>query len=118
MDTNINFWKEQLHEIVIKTENGRELRLFIDQNEYGFCLSGEFYEIDDKVWYLVGFSRSRVDEAEPLLKNCLVNLRSAMLKKGDTIKSIHNTCNDPIVSAEEQEAIISSLGLTISVTVN
>src|SRR5271169_2521374 len=118
MEVIINLWQEQLHDIFVTTKNGRKLRLRIDHDRSGFCLAGEFYEVDDKSWYLVEFSKSRVWDAEALLTACLENLNRAMQKRSDSIQDIHNTSNTPIVSVEKQKEIASKLGIKAQFRVN
>lgn len=111
MEAIINLWQEQLHDIFITTINGRKLRLRFERDGSGFRLEGEFYEIDDKSWYLVAFSKVTAPDADALLSACLENLNRAMLKKADTIQDIHNTSTTPIVSVAKQKEIISLLGI-------
>lgn len=118
MEAIINLWQEQLHDIFVTTKNGRKLRLRIDHDRTGFCLAGEFYEIDNRSWYLVEFSKSRVSDAEGLLTACLEDLNRAMQKKSDSIQEIHNTSNTPIVSIEKQKEIASMLGIQAQFRLN
>jgi len=118
MEVIINLWQEQLHDVFVTTKNGRKLRLRIDQDSSGFCLAGEFYEVDNRSWYLVEFSKSRVPDAEALLTACLENLNRAMQKKSDSIQDIHNTTSTPIVSVEKQKEIAFKLGIKAQFRVN
>ena len=111
MQVIVNLWQEQLHDLFITTINGRKLRLHIEQDGYGYRLEGEFYETDDKSWYLVEFLKSRDADPAALLTACLENLSHAMLKKSDSIQDIHNTFGSPIVSVEKQKEILSRLGI-------
>jgi hypothetical protein len=118
MEAIINLWQEQLHDIFIGTRQGRKLRLRFDHDGSGFCLAGEFYEIDNRSWYLVEFSKSRVPHAGALFAACLENLERAMRKKSDAIEDIHNTTPTPVVSVEKQQEIISRLGIQAQIRVN
>ena len=111
MQVIINLWQVQLHDLFITTINGRKLRLRIAQDGYGYRLEGEFYEINDKSWYLVEFLKSRDPDPAALLTACLENLNRAMLKISDSIQDIHNTSSTPIVSVEKQKEILSRLGI-------
>jgi hypothetical protein len=118
MEAIINLWQEQLHDIFVGTRQGRKLRLRFDHDEPGFRLAGEFYEIDDRSWYLVEFSKSRVSHADALFAACLANLEIAMKKKSDAIQEIHNTTDTPMVSIDKQKEIISRLGIQAQIRVN
>jgi phosphotransferase system IIA component len=118
MDVIINLWHEQLHDIIISTKSGRKLRMHINQDASAYRLYGEFFESTDKTWYLVEFSPQQVSDPEVLLKTCLDNLHHAMVKKSDSITDVHNTCNEPIVSAEKQKAMLADLGINAQVRVN
>ena len=113
MEVITNLWQEQLHDTFITTDNGRKLRLRIDHDRDGYCLVGEFYEIEDRSWYLVEFSKNRVADAGALFADCLENLNRAMQKKSDSIQDIHNTTKTPIVSIEKQKEIVSRLGIQV-----
>jgi hypothetical protein len=106
-----NLWQEQLHDIFVTTHQGRKLRLRIDHDNSGYSLAGEFFEIENKSWYLVEFSKSRAPYPAALLATCLENLQRAMQKKFDFIEEIHNTTSTPIVSLEKQQEIVSRMGI-------
>lgn len=108
-----NLWQEQLHDIFITTRKGRKLRLRVDHDKSGYCLVGEFYEIDNKSWYLVEFTKSRSPYAASLLATCLENLQLAMQQKSDAILEIHNTTSTPAVSIEKQKEIVTKLGIPV-----
>lgn len=118
MNVIIDLWREQLHEISILTERGRKLRLYIDKDPSGYRLTGEFFEIDDRVWYAVAFSSQRVPDPKVLLEGCLRDLDRAMKSKSDSIKHLHNTCNAPLVSAQDQKDILVATGIDAEVQVN
>ena len=113
MEVITNLWQEQLHDIFITTSKGRKLRLRIDRDSSGYCLAGEFYEIDDKSWYLVEFSKNRTPYAESLLAACLENLQRAMQQRSDSIVEIHNTTRKPVVSIAQQKEIVSRMGIPV-----
>jgi hypothetical protein len=117
MQVITNLWHEQLHDLFITTVNGRKLRLRIEQDGYSYYLEGEFYEVDDKSWYLVEFSKSRDTDPAALLTACLENLHRAMLKKSDAIQDIHNTSSTPLVSVEKQKEILARLGIAAQIRV-
>lgn len=117
MQVIINLWQEQLHDLFITTINGRKLRTRIEKDGYGYHLEGEFYEIEDKSWYLVEFAKSRDPDPGALLTACLENLSRAMLEKSDAIQDIHNTSSTPIVSVEKQKEILSRLGIPAEIRV-
>lgn len=117
MEVITNLWQEQLHDIFVGTTNGRKLRLRIERDGYRFRLEGEFYEIDDKSWYLVDFSKSSDPDADVLLTACLENLNRAMRKKSDSIHDIHNTSATPVVSIDRQKEILAKLGIPAEIRV-
>lgn len=111
MEVIVNLWQEQLHDIFVTTKQGRKLRLRVDHDKSGYCLAGEFYEIGNRSWYLVEFSKSRVADAEALFSACLENLNRAMQRKSDSITDIHNTTSTPAIGIVKQKEIVSRLGI-------
>jgi len=106
-----NLWQEQLHDIFVTTHHGRKLRLRIDHDQFGYALAGEFYETDNRSWYLVEFSKNRAPYPAALLATCLENLQRAMQQKADFIEEIHNTTSTPVVSLEKQHEIVDRMGI-------
>jgi hypothetical protein len=111
MEVINNLWQEQLHDIFVTTHQGRKLRLRIDHDNAGYALAGEFFEIDNKSWYLVEFSKARAPYPAALLATCLANLQQAMQQKSDFIEEIHNTTPTPVVSLEKQQEIVNRMGI-------
>ena len=118
MNVILNLWQQQLHEIVISTQAGRKLQLYIDQTQDGYCLRGEFFDVSDHAWYLVDFKANRTQDAEAFLSGCIENFNQAMQKKSDVINKVHNTCNTPIVSEDVQQRILAAHGICAQVVVN
>lgn len=113
MQAITNLWQEKLHDIFITTQHGRKLRLRLDQDAEGYAPTGEFYEIDDKSWYHVNFSKTRSPYPAALLTTCLVDLHRALEQKSDSIVEIHNTTPTPMVSLERQQEIACKLHMPV-----
>lgn len=118
MQAITNLWQEKLHDIFITTQRGRKLRLRIDHDSDGYTPAGEFYEVDDKSWYLVDFSKARAPHPAALLATCLADLHHALERKSDTIVEIHNTTPTPVVSLEKQQEIVSKLHIPVQFRVD
>src|ERR1017187_8457365 len=118
MDVIQNLWHEQLNDIFISTMNGRKLRLRIFHNNSGYHLAGEFYEIENKSWYRVDFSKLGDTKAETLFSNCLSDLQLVLQSKSDFINEIHNTSNTPVVSIERQYIISDKLDVMAQFRLN
>ncbi len=118
MDVILNLWHEQLHDIFISTMNGRKLRLRIFHDKAGYHLAGEFYEIENRSWYRVDFSKLGTPSADTLFSNCLEDLKLALQSKSDFINEIHNTSNKPMVSIDRQKEISDKLDIMAQFRLN
>lgn len=112
-----------VHDIKVKSENGRDFVVDIYEGNAG--------NFDSTVMVLDNVSTVRpgswlyntspnTTAANDNFKAGIVFVQNYLkaVDAGDSIIDIHNPCNCAFVSQADQDAIISSLGLTIKVRVN
>ncbi|MGZ4947034.1 MAG: hypothetical protein ACXV5N_11705 [Halobacteriota archaeon] len=109
---------EPSQEIIITTKNGYILRLHLSKMSPDFRLYGEYYDATQKEWWVVGFSNKGEASASQLVENCLKDFSAAMLKKQDSIVTLHNPCNTPFLSRDDQEEILKQQSILASISVN
>ncbi len=113
---NIDY--EWLQEIIITTKNGYILRLHLGKQLSDFRLYGEYFDTTEKKWWRVEFSSEMAASASQLVENCLKNFSAAMVKKNDSIITLHNPCNAPFLNQNDQEAILKRQIIAARVSVN
>ncbi len=114
----MNLTFEFSQEIIVTTKNGYILRLHLGKMSPDFRLYGEYYDATEKEWWVVGFSNKGVASASQLIEDCLKDFSLAMMKKKDSIVTLHNPCNTPFLNQDDQEEILKQLSIAASVSVN
>lgn len=98
-----------VNEINIYSDQGRLLKVRIEESNGGFIISGDYGEDDKSVLNAVGFSGNIIANCEERFDNIMEKFRVYLKSTGDQIIRLHNPCNTPFITAPQQAAIVQRL---------
>lgn len=110
-----------VHDIAVTTTKGRRCTIDICKNDSGFdsevtILDSVSSQSGSWVYDTKPVSNSAADNFDAAIE--LINNYLSNVDPQDSIKDVHNPCNTPFISEADQNSILSSKGIFLSVRVN
>lgn len=107
-----------IQNIDIYSQQGSVLRIQIEESNSYFIMSGDYVTSGNTERSIVGFSGDRVANCEERFEKTLISLRNSLNNIGDQIVRIHNPCNTPFITGQQQAEILNRLNILAEVEIN